>query len=230
MVKITNIFCADFETSTSKTEYFKLHHDSIVYLGYMKHLRTDEDYKFTNINEFYQLIRGFKKSALIYFHNLSFDGYFLYKCLLQNGIRWYNDIPKKITGFSIMRNGTKIYKITFKFYNKKKYITVHFKCSLRILSSSINDLGLVFGIFKHQEGDGEEFYNNEPNLQWEDYSPRFLEYTLNDVEVQRLSLLEFEKSMDVLHLSTKEKNRKIDWTNALTIGGLGMKIDRKSVV
>lgn len=71
------IYCADFETINDEE-------DCRVWCWYSMELYEREEYKGKDINSFFQWMQSLKKDALIYFHNLKFDGEFIVHYLLTH--------------------------------------------------------------------------------------------------------------------------------------------------
>lgn len=81
---ISKILVADFETATTKTKYFKDNNDTCIYLWNIQELDNDDTNALgTSIESFFEFLEFTNESATIYFHNLSFDGNFIYKYLMK---------------------------------------------------------------------------------------------------------------------------------------------------
>lgn len=225
---IAKILVADFETATTQTEYFKKHNDTCIYLWNIQDLENDEtDFMGTTIASFFKYLVDTNESAIIYFHNLSFDGNFIYKYLMSLGLQWFNDLPRMKAGFSLFRSGNTIYNIKVNLWGGRKLLRFNFKCSLRLLSESIASLGKCYGIQKHKDDDAEDFYDIEPCENVQDYPPRMLEYIHNDVLIMKLALKDFRVNLQLIldwyNLGYKYK-KSITINSILTIGAIGYKL------
>lgn len=165
-----NIYFADFETLTfDSDDYKKLGHTDV----YMWCILKDENdyYIGYSLDDFFNCITHYLSPYnIIYFHNLSFDGNFIIKWLFRNNFRFIKDgkVNKNQKCFTIFNKGKSIYKIevNWKFHSSR--VRVIFQCSLKILSSSIKQLGKQFGYNKMEASeeliemgiikDDEEFY------------------------------------------------------------------------
>lgn len=90
------VYIADFETSTANCEWYrkqkeldKNFHDSRITYWYAKLLKPNpkfkNDYEGCNPQSFKEFLKSLTKDTTIYFHNLSFDGRFIIKSVLE---RW----------------------------------------------------------------------------------------------------------------------------------------------
>lgn len=217
------IYIADFETTTVNTKFFKYNNDSVVYIGYMENLKTPENYKFCDINEFLQVCRNLNQSCIIYFHNLSFDGYFILKALLKNNYFYANELTPRMVGFSCLRNGNKIYEIKWQFKNSKnKWFMVKFRCSLRMLSASVESLGQMYGMNKYTGREKTNFYDNEPLGSWSAYPEEFRYYLIRDVQIVKKALNATIEVLSTLNYNNSWGDPPV-FEEFLTIGALGYK-------
>lgn len=222
------IWVCDFETITSKTEYFKKHNDTGVYLGaYCDLDGSEKDIKiFKSLPEFFNMLKLEYKSGICFFHNLNFDGDFIYKYFINKGIPYLDNHKVRKVGFHIRFVENQIYEIIYNFKsntnNKNFFHKIYFKCSWRFLSNSIENLGKNYGINKVEEGDDSNFYNNEPDAK---LSERFIQYLKNDIIILKRSLLDFEKGLTSIKYTDKMKK----WYNILTIGSLSYKIQKSYI-
>lgn len=217
------IWVADFETSTINTNFFKFKNDSIVYLWYIENLQKETNFKGTTINGFIDVIHRYPALFdIIYFHNLSFDGYFILKALVNeyelNYVTEFKDWNE--LGVNCLRSGNKIYQIKWRFNFKGRVKEVTFKCSLRLLSSSVQALGKDVGMNKYTGEEPDNFYDNEPLKSFNSYPKLFTDYMINDVKIVKQSLLEFDKAIQSINC----RDFEITWYKFLTIGAISFKI------
>lgn len=233
------VYVADFETLTTETNYYKQYGLTKVILWCFRELYNDQSqyYLGTDIKSFIKALKSLNQSMIVYFHNLSFDGDFIIKYLINNGYRLVNEVlgdklDRSTKQFTIFRNGAKIYKIVLylrkKINDKIKDIKIVFMCSLNLLSSSVAALGKNYNIKKLEENeDKETFYNVEPQNDILDYNPRFVQYIRNDVDIVRYALRDFEqaiKSLDVVKQYTQYTQKDFKIFNFLTIAALSFKL------
>ena len=233
------VYVADFETLTTETNYYKQYGLTKVILWCFRELYNDQSqhYLGVDIKGFIKALKSLNQSMIVYFHNLSFDGDFISKYLINNGYRLVNEVlgdklDRSTKQFTIFRNGAKIYKIVIylrkKINDKIKDIKIVFMCSLNLLSSSVASLGKNYNIKKlHEDEDKETFYNVEPQNNIEDYNPRFVEYIKNDVDIVRYALRDFEqaiKSLEVVKKYTLYTQKDFKIFNFLTIASLSFKL------
>lgn len=226
---IKNIWVADFETTTANTQYYKKHNDVCVVYGYMKQLYENGEYEFLTIEEMINQLVQEGKGAMIYFHNLSFDGDFILKWLTKR-YKMYNKIPRNNTGFTVLRQANNIYEIVAQLWSKKsrKCIKLVFRCSYRILSAGVEALGKDVGLSKFTGDEKEDFYDVEPVEKISDLPKQYIEYCKRDVEIVKRSLLQFEESIEWLKKQwTFLKGFK--WNGKLTASSISLKLQKSYV-
>lgn len=204
------IFFADFETTTTNTEYFKKNGDVRVWLWYIKSIDEKIDKMGVNIKDFISFIMKLQDKDIIYFHNLFFDGDYVVKELVNNW-NWkiINEGDKVIDKtIKVFRRNKTIYYINL--YTNKKSITL--KCSFQILMSSIKDLGKSVNIKKLVDEINEN-YDFEPVETLDEIPQKYKDYIINDV---RIALNAYKNFKSLI----KNINPKIDLTKQITIGGL----------
>lgn len=198
--KLYKSWVADFETITPETEYFKKHSKTGITYGYIQNMKVSNwNCSFITIDRMLEYIFNHSKgNQEIYFHNLSFDGVFIVDWLGNNGYKIAKGKYVMEKEFKIFRTtGSKIYNIRVGFLNATgKLLYVNFKCSKEILSSSVKALGKNIKIDKFKAGqeEDEEFYNVEPMDNLRDFELKnkdYCEYCKRDVEIVRLSLIDF---------------------------------------
>ena len=222
------IWVCDFETITPKTEYYKKHQDTGVYLGGYADLDEEQDNIkiFRSLPEFFNMLKLEYKSGICFFHNLNFDGDFIYKYFINKGVPYLENHKVKKVGFHVRFVENQIYEIIYNFSSRTNgrifFHKIYFKCSWRFLSNSIENLGKNYGIKKVEDDDDENFYNNEPDAVLSD---RFIQYLKNDIIILKRSLLDFEKGLQSIKYIDKIKR----WYNILTVGSLSYKIQKSYI-
>lgn len=228
-------FISDFETITTKTDYYQKNGDTGVLLfSLQKYESNDECINGVNIVEYFEYIMSLKKSCTIFFHNLSFDGDFIVKHLQQHTQYKLTYEDKKV-GFKFFRQNNRIYyiQLTYKIRNKNgnsQWIKIVFRCSLLLLSSSVSALAKSVGMTKHiDDDDMSNFYDREPTQNINNVDKRYLEYCNNDVAVVNKCLSNFTKSLDSLdslksYNENRTKNKKSIFNpfHFLTAGALAI--------
>lgn len=228
------VFVADFETITAETKYYQKYKKTGVLLWCMKELYNHEaEHQLgTNLDSFFKHLRTLNYSMYIYFHNLSFDGDFIIKYLAKNDFkiinRGFDKVERKAKQFEVFREGSKIYKIVVYFRNREANKVIDqkivFLCSKHILSNSVATLAKNYGTTKLRDDENKDtFYIVEPQEQVTDYTPRFIEYIKNDVDIVRYALIDFEKAITNLQTSqeyVKYTNKPFKIYHYLTIASL----------
>lgn len=226
---ISNIWVADFETTTANTKYYQENKDVCVVYGYMKQLYDDNEYEFLNIQDMldYLIIQG--KGAMIYFHNLSFDGDFILKHITKT-YKMYNELPRNRKGFTTLRQQNNIYEITLQTWSKtaNRVIKLVFRCSYRILSAGVAALGKDVGLAKYTGDEQEDFYDVEPVSKISDLPKEYVEYCKRDVEIVKRSLLQFEESIEWLKGEWKFL-KSFKWNGKLTASSISLKLQKSYV-
>lgn len=226
------IYFADFETATVKTDYYKKTNDTRLNLGYIEPQNSDDGFLFTDIKELIHFLWEKSRSCFIYFHNLSWDGDFILKWLAKNGYKAQNQKEiSKNKEFSFLRQINKIYSITLLINGKKNnLIKIEFRCSLNILSSSIEALGKAVGINKYDGiDDVNTFYDVEPQECVTDYPTQYIEYLKRDVKIAKKAMSEFDKELTNFVKNNQLKNymHGFKWYSKLTIGAIAYELQRR---
>lgn len=129
----------------------------------------------TNIESFMEWCRK-GKNKLIYFHNLKFDGEFIFYWLLTNGFR-YSSKKESNTFNCIVSDMGQFYEIEVIFEKKnKKYRKVTFRDSLKKLPFKVSEIGKAFKLPVGKLEVPEGFY------EWE----RKDDHELTELEIQYL--------------------------------------------
>ena len=228
MKKKLKLWAGDFETITPKTEYFKKHKDTLMYIGGYVGIDDDEtNIKiFKSMGEFIEMLKQEYTSGICYFHNINFDGDFIYKFFISKGIPCLDSHKVRKVGYHVRFVESQIYEIIYNFRSKTNgrdfFHKIYFKCSWRLLSNDLKSIGKNYGIEKNLETDDENFYHNEPNAILSD---RFIQYLKNDIIILKRALKDFMIGLN----SIKDIDRIKKWYNVLTIGSLSYAIQRRYV-
>lgn len=244
-------FICDFETTTNNTNWYKSRAPDAeqvrITYWYAKSWDGTLEFEGTNIDTFMQFVFQHKGAHVVfYFHNLSFDGEFIYYWLSKNkpdkyvGIHLDDEQKPFIKGYeleetkscfywrikkgyySIFQNGSRIMNISIGNHDGKHYQHIDICCSLRLLSAPVSLLAKSFGFEKMTEEDkekGHAFYDVEPLDNLEEFKKQnknYVEYCKRDVEAVRLSLIEFKKVIDDLPF-VKNKNLENDKTLGINL-------------
>lgn len=210
------IYFADFETTTNLSKYYQRTGDTTVWLTHMIDINGENSYLGVSILDFMKWLEGLNNEDTIYFHNLSFDGDFIIKWLVNH--KWYLNNVDAINPneFYVFRNGQKIYYIKLNLNNK----IIHLQCSYLLLNTSISQLGNSVNIQKIDETiNKDEFYNQEPKP-LNQVKKELIDYIKRDVEIARLSYINFKQVIESLSFV----NEEIDLTQYLTVTSLIRKL------
>lgn len=189
------IYCADFET-TSLAQY-EVEGCTRVYLWKLMGVDDSTDALGIDIKSFIDYTETLG-DAVIYFHNLSFDGEFLLWFLLENGYEYDEEIKNDKTFRSIIDETGSIYSITIK--HNVKAIT-EFRCSYKLFPKSISDIGKLVGIEKLNETHNYEEIKNYHSI--EELPEEEIKYITNDVRIM-IELIKYlqEKGVKGITMST----------------------------
>ena len=177
------VLCADFET-TGEAQYLA-EGETRVYLYHYRDLEEKIKVYGCLIQDFFNdlfktLEETDKKKALIYFHNLSFDGSFILPYLYKtyHYIEADEDTKLEDGDFSCIIDDFKnIYQIRLKF-NKKE---LEFRDSLRNIPTSIDELGKAFGLPKLKETHNYTEFKNYKDIS--EVTEEEIKYITNDVRI-----------------------------------------------
>lgn len=232
MKKISEVWFADLETATFNTEFFKKHEDTTINCFGLMNWSGDRYFSGITMAEFLNYCKTeIKKNCIIYFHNLSWDGDFIIKWLAKNGFSCVNKEDFSGAGqFCFFRSLSKIYEIKLGMpsgFGKPQIIT--FKCSFLLLSSSIENLAKDVGLDKY-DNFKPELYDLEPQNNLSKYPQEYLDYMKRDIEIARLSVLNFSKEMDNFINNAGPHFRGFYWMDYMTIGAISYEIQRRYVL
>lgn len=268
---------ADFETITQESEAYKRDGHTGVALAHIiifNQPKIDENGKqiftydvreerdFFSLDDFMEYLSNLKMSMPVYFHNSNWDCDFIWKWFLRNPkyknnivFRGQNEVEFKKSGKTrILRfnNGNNIYYIDWRRKDWRGNVyTIRFQCSLKLLSSSIAELGKSLGMEKHDEFDYRKldllglikyktkddvinFYNA---LDYKEYCNElimdvFIKYCKSDTVIQSKALiLFFNFVVDLPWYATQygehEKYRNV--FNFVTVGSIVRKLHKNFV-
>lgn len=240
------IFFADFECLTKNSEDYKRIGHTDVYLWYVKNMDNTFEKMGYDLDSFIKWTNENGKSKLIYFHNLSYDGNFIIKWYLRNKpeqFSYFGHELKTSNRWEFFANGNKIYSIDVK--NKKwkydenkqkikKKWTIYYRCTYNLLSSSIASLGKGFDIDKHDETTNIPNFYDLGGFNMDDKIKNIYEkYIKRDVEIARLSYLNFKKVIEEelasFCFSKKFNKTNVTLKNTLTVGSLGYKMTKNYI-
>lgn len=192
---------------------------SKTYLAGYSLLGEDEHHIFTgnsktNIERLFDSLFSHKKSIILYFHNLSYDGRFIIDYMLRNSYSYiqlneHGKIPKEYDdcfGGIIDTNGT-IYKLVI----KHNGITITVKDTFRIIPSSLDKIGKDFGC-KTPKLKGTIDYN-DPKYFEDDYNAFddevTMKYFIHDLDLTKeiLGIIIAEGMSDKLTIASNALER-----------------------
>ncbi len=225
-------YVADFETATKKTEYYKNRKDTRVILaGLQKFGKYDAEIeKFVSIEQFFKRVFD-SKSKTVWFHNLSFDGDFIIKYLVNELNFTIKTVAEKANELQIFKQGNRLYYLKVVYRYKRQLRKIYFRCSYLLLNSPIKSLGKDIQIEKYKDGqENDNFYNLEPVERLEDLPKDFLEYLERDITIANIALNNLETAISsaktVKYYNLKNKS-PFNIYNKLTIGSIAYSMLKK---
>lgn len=247
------IYFADFETLTFNSKEYQQLGLTDVYLWGLMNDKNDDFIYGCDISSFFNKILEDGKSKTIYFHNLTFDGNFIYKYLLKKYPKWYkdeyNNQNKQYNFWTLFRKDRKIYSIELKIKKRFEKITkifaIRFLCSYNLIPSSIEALAPTFGLNKHNKDDikwliENKYIKDENNFydlggKWifqnEKILKIYVNYLKNDIIVQKNAYLNFKSTIEgsIDAYSKKFKKRNINVQNILTTSSIVQKLVKNNI-
>lgn len=225
--KIDNIYVADFETTTELSQTFIQENNVKVILAGIQKLgsMTNRIEMFIDLESFLNYVLTDKDIKLVYFHNLNFDGEFILQYLAKSGFDFTPNSPK-LDKVEIFKTGSQIYN--FKVLYKKQ--VTEFRCSYKLLSSSIEMLGKDLKLNKYENVDAtnlDDFYKLDPVSNLDELPKNYVEYCKNDIKILNESLTVVNKTLtnnEYVKFYNKNNNYKIDLFSSLTAGSLSQKL------
>lgn len=160
------VFIADFETINNEN-------DCRVWLWGLYNIDSKKFFYGDTIESFFEKIMSLKNKSKIYFHNLKFDGEFLFYFFFRNGFQYTFGKLQDKTFKTIISHLSHFYMIEFCIGKK----TFKFLDSLKIVPLKVSEISKAFGI---EELKGKIDYNKERPI---GYKPdeNEIEYLKNDV-------------------------------------------------
>lgn len=217
------LWVADFETVTPNTQYFKKHQDTKVLVAGLMNENNTQYQIFSNLPDFiYYVLNTLKSHDILYFHNLKFDGNFIYKWCFKNGWRPVNSIYEVgHRDIYIFRDKDKIFEIVLGWKNKR----INIKCSYLILCSGVDTLAKDLGMDSKEKfkENNPNFYDVEPQDSWAKYPKQYIEYLKNDINVVRVALLNY---FNALKDKSEEFKLLKDLNKFLTTGSLSFELQK----
>lgn len=218
-------YYCDFETTTTNTNYYKKYKDVRVNLYCLQSQFEDDYYIGCSIDDLFNDIKTINRHMIIYFHNLNFDGDFILKYMVNHGYRAINqdDVLTNNT-FQFLRQNRSIYCIKTKIGHKK----IYFLCSLKILSSGVEQLGKSIGINKYENVDDMHlFYDVEPQDDIKYYPKNYRKYCSSDVEIVRKSMINFKK--EIKEICRNNKLKVPSYQKSFTIGRIAYNFQKEFI-
>lgn len=183
-----SMFVADFETTKEpdgSTRVWAFGHCEI---GNVDNF----DYG-TDIDSFLKWCKKGRENKTVYFHNLRFDGEFLFHYLLSNGFE-YSEKPKDKSFNCIISSDGQFYqiKVTFKKLNKRSN-SVTFLDSHKKLPFPVKTVAKVFGLPILKGDIDHDIYRPVGHV----ITPDELEYLKHDVQIVAMALgVQMEQELD----------------------------------
>lgn len=173
MQQSKKLLVADFETTVydgqESTEVW-----SAAYAG----LFNDDIGVFHSLSDFMEFVLGLKKSCIIWFHNLRFDGSFIVDWLLRNDWNYNNAKDKDMLSHDfkgLISEMNRWYSVTL----KHRHYTIEFRDSVKLMPFSLAEVGKAFNT-SHRKLD----------MEYKGYryagcpiTPQEMQYIINDVLV-----------------------------------------------
>lgn len=142
MISKNNLFVGDFETTTDIN-------DCRVWAYSIAKLYDDEFFEYgNNIDDFFKWCEK-GNSKVIYFHNLKFDGEFIFFYLLQNGFKFIKDKKEKQdkTFTCLISDMSQFYQIEVYFKVQKHRVKkITFLDSMKIFNFSVDKIAKSFNL------------------------------------------------------------------------------------
>lgn len=175
-------FTADFETTTDE-EDCRVWAYALCEIG-----KPDNFYYGNNIEDFFKILQYKRENYVLYFHNLKFDGEYIFNYLLNNGYECIKDKKdRKTKTFTTLISDTGQFysiEIFFEVENKKHINKVTIYDSLKILNFSVDKIAKAFDLpIRKLELDYTKYREVGHEL-----TPEEIDYIRNDVEIMARAL------------------------------------------
>lgn len=196
---------ADFETTTDEN-------DCRVWAWAVNGVEDLNYFKYGNsLDEFFKYIQTIKNST-IYFHNLKFDGEFIFNWLFRNGFKHVeNKKDETDKSFSTLITHTGVFysiRICFKVGNKRKHY-IEILDSLKILPFPVEDIAKAFNLPISKLKIDYEAYREINHILTNDE----IDYIKNDVKIVASALkVLFEQNLTKM---TQASNALFDYKNTV---------------
>ena len=250
--KNTKIYFADFETTTYDSIDYQTDKHTDVYLTSLSPLDEEVYWNDKNLDDFMKRICEDRKCKIIYFHNLSFDGNFIFKWLLRNYPNYYTDLYNHIEPqknyYKIFQKNKHIYYIEWHRVGTKQIegkktsfnFTIKFLCSYNIINASLFNLGKSLKLNKYDDEllakykTTNNFYNLGGKQIWEnkDMENDYVKYCNSDVKIAKEAFKLFSnviESNKEYSYSNKFKKQTVVVKNTLTIASLSQKMVKQYI-
>lgn len=175
-------FTADFETTTDEKDC-RVWAYALCEIG-----KPDNFYYGNNIEDFFKTLQYKRENYVLYFHNLKFDGEYIFNYLLNNGYECIKDKKdRKTKTFTTLISDTGQFysiEIFFEVENKKHINKVTIYDSLKILNFSVDKIAKAFDLpIRKLELDYNKYREVGHILTDEE-----VDYIRNDVEIMARAL------------------------------------------
>lgn len=219
------IYTADFETTT-KENYEK---EGQVRVWAFATIEVGNYNNFTcgnNIDEFMSWCENLADNSTLYFHNLKFDGEFIFYWLFRNGYKWVEERKEmKSKTFSTLISDMGVFYSIEIVFKKKGHKTnkVTIYDSLKLLNFTVAKIGKDFGLNVLKIDKEKEFYERYRPLNHV-ITQEEKEYIRNDVEVVARAIEKLhEQGMNKMTVASnalkiyKGMIKERDWSNNFPI-------------
>lgn len=194
-----NLYVADFETTTKE--------DDCRVWGYgIYNILEDRTKVGQDIIDFFRVLESLPDKSSVYFHNLKFDGEFLFYHLFNNGFK--HTVKKNVEPFEFSTLITSLgafYAMKIRFEDK----TINIFDSLKIIPMPVKKISKAFGI---EQLKGDIDYVLERPIGWK-ITEEEKRYIINDVEIVGKALLFFFEQQ--LEKMTQASNAFSDYKNII---------------
>ena len=175
-------FTADFETTTDEKDC-RVWAYALCEIG-----KPDNFFYGNNIDDFFKILQYKRENYILYFHNLKFDGEYIFNYLLNNGYECIKDKKdRKTKTFTTLISDTGQFysiEIFFEVDNKKHINKVTIYDSLKILNFSVDKIAKAFDLpIRKLELDYTKYREVGHILTDEE-----IDYIRNDVEIMARAL------------------------------------------
>lgn len=188
------IFTADFETST--VEWYNIDKEARVWAYALCDVSDTNNFIYgNNIDDFMKWCMDKRNNYLLYFHNLKFDGEYIFNWLLYNGYECIKDKKdrKDKTFICLLADTGQFYSIEIYFEVKKNKVNkVTIYDSLKILNFGVEKIAKDFNLSIRKL----ELDYNTYRPKGHELTPHEVDYIRNDVEIMAQALnIMFDKDL-----------------------------------